>query len=748
MKQVLRFIVPLALLLGLIGYALAPVANHMVSHWFEGDVKLRSQLIFTTVRDTVNNMLREGNIGELEGLFHRVSEDERILVMGICANGKLIVSSGPWPSVISCPTSSQLSSDDLLKSSFKPYRISGGATLLSTYPVGASPSAAALLILQDLSFIERRSSDTQFYLAGLLAFVGVIAAAITVLVAKVALRRWIRSLHMTPPPYPEQKSPDAHSHRFLPELSPVAGEIRQILRDLDAARSSQEGLHADWSADTLRRLLESDLPGAEIIVVSNREPYIHNRGANGEIILQHPAGGVVTALEPITRACGGVWIAHGSGSADRDVVDENDRLGAPPESPSYTLRRVWLTEEEENGYYYGLANEGLWPLCHICFVRPIFREADWAQYVAVNQKFSDAVIHEAKTDNPIVLIQDYHFALAPRMIREKLPNAIIVTFWHIPWPNSEVFSIFPWKKHLIDGLLGSSIIGFHTRFHCNNFIDTVDRFIECRIDREEAMISISGHGTLVRPYPISIEWPPLDPKDQSAIIECRQNIRARHALASDVVLAVGVERLDFTKGIPDRFTAVDSFLTQHPEWIGRFTYLQVAAPTRSKLPSYRAIQEETVALAASINAKYAQAGSPPIVLLPHHHEPEEIHELFRAADICIVTSLHDGMNLVAKEFVASRDDESGVLILSTFAGASRELLEALIVNPYDTAGMAEAINQAVRMTPDQQRERMALMRNMVREHNVFRWAGRMLLDAARLRKRNHIDTLVATELEG
>jgi trehalose-6-phosphate synthase len=525
----------------------------------------------------------------------------------------------------------------------------------------------------------------------------------------------------------------------------VGADVRQALQELEFLRKGIDVTHTDWTPEALSVALANELPGQEVIVVSNREPYIHNRNADGSISLQIPASGLVSALEPVTRACRGTWIAHGSGTADRETVDANDRVAVPPQSPNYTLRRVWLTDEEQDGYYYGFANEGLWPLCHIAFVRPIFRETDWAMYRVVNERFADAVVAEAKRPDPIVLIQDYHFALLPRMVRERLPQATIVTFWHIPWPNAETFGICPYRDEIIDGLLGSSILGFHTRFHCNNFFDTVDRFIESRIDRETASITLAGHETVIRPYPISIEWPPAAMANQLPVEECRLVVRRRLGLPEHVALGVGIERFDYTKGILDRMQAIDSFLSAHPEWKGRFTFVQVAAPTRSKLPSYRLLQEEAVALADAINVKHGEAGVPAIMLVARHHQPDEVFELFRASDLCIVSSLHDGMNLVAKEFVAARDDELGVLVLSAFAGASRELAEALIVNPYHTHAMGEAILRALTMPEAEQRERMRLMREQVRARNVYRWAGQMLIDAARLRKRLRIAKATAPD---
>ena len=523
---------------------------------------------------------------------------------------------------------------------------------------------------------------------------------------------------------------------------------RTLLREFEKNGQSADAALVNWTPDTLRKILADELPGAQVIVVSNREPYIHNlkkgpeNGAEtGEVELVVPASGLVSALEPITRACAGTWVAYGGGSADRLAVDENDRVQVPPDNPSYTLRRVWLSEEEHDGYYLGFANEGLWPLCHIAFTRPVFRASDWETYQAVNRKFADTVVKEARNERPIVLVQDYHFALLPRMIRERLPEAIVITFWHIPWPNSEVFSICPWREAILDGLLGSSIIGFHTQFHCNNFIESVDRFLESRIEREDAAISYGGQTSLVHAYPISIEWPPAQLESLPPVAECRQRLREKYGLVEDVRLCVGVERLDYTKGILDRFRALEELFSRHPEWIGRLTFLQVAAPSRGTLPAYRRLHEECRRHAEALNRRFGSEGYKPVLMVAEHHSQEQVYAIYRAADICMVTSLHDGMNLVAKEFVAARDDEQGVLVLSTFAGASKELLEALIVNPYDAGMMADALFQALTMTGDEQRSRMRRMREIVRDNNVYRWAGSMLLDAARLRKRGDIERI-------
>src|SRR5438552_3442671 len=528
-------------------------------------------------------------------------------------------------------------------------------------------------------------------------------------------------------------------HLLRSRDGPLLVSVRQlaILGDLEAEQRSRDDDQLAWTPETLRAVPRADLPGHEVMVVSNREPYIHVRRGDA-IALWRPASGLVTAMEPIMRACSGTWIAHGGGSADREVVDEHDRVAVPPERPAYQLRRVWLTPEEEAGYYYGFANEGLWPVCHIAHVRPIFRTTDWEQYVAANRKFAQAVVEEAKSPDPIVLVQDYHFALLPRMIQEALPAATIVSFWHIPWPNPEAFAICPWREELLDGLLGSSILGFHTQFHCNNFVDTIDRLLEARVQRAVFTVSYPRKLTAVKRYPISIEWPPSPTLLGKPVARCRLDVRHRHGLPPDHAIGVGVDRLDYTKGIEERLRAVERLLELRPEWVGRFTFIQIAAPTRGRIEQYQAYETRVRAMAARINERFAGAAHPPIVLLVEHHQPQAIYEYYRAAELCMVTSLHDGMNLVAKEFVSARDDERGVLILSQFTGAARELPEALIVNPYDTDQCATALHMALSMPAGEQRARIRLMRGLIQDFNVFRWAGRMLIDAGSMRRRGRL----------
>jgi trehalose 6-phosphate synthase len=515
--------------------------------------------------------------------------------------------------------------------------------------------------------------------------------------------------------------------------------IRQTLsRPFQGRQRAEDDYRSSWTPATLQRLVKDELGSPQVIVVSNREPYVHNRGADGSRHVEVPASGMVTALEPIVRACEGLWVAHGSGAADREVVDLHDRIRVPPEEPAYVLRRVWLRPEEEQGYYYGFSNEGLWPLCHLAYVRPAFREADWDAYRAVNQRFAAAVIREARRPDPVILIQDYHLALLPRLIRQRKAAATITLFWHIPWPSAETFGVCQWKDEIVRHLLDADVVGFHTRQYCLNFLATAEQLLECRVDYERMTVTTEGHVCRVSAYPISIEWPPPQLEGLPSVAVSRGRIRRRYGIAAGVHLGVGVERWDFTKGILERFHALEVLLLRRPDLRGRVALLQVAAPSRARLPAYQALQRQTLAETERINARFAGSSWKPIVLVDRQQSAEQVFELFRAADFCLVNSLHDGMNLVSKEFVAARDDEDGVLILSAFTGASRELVEALLVNPFCISETAAAIEAAITMPREERRERMRLMRRTVMDNNVYRWAGNMLLDVAQVRRRQSL----------
>ena len=727
MPRALRFLAILLLGLAALTAAGWVVLSRTTRGWFERDLDLRSTL---AVRAAEKSLARNWGTHSprLKETLTDITRDERIMSAGACAmDGELLSATEAHPSEFSCralldravqegatPSAPWSTTMDLPAG---PVHVS--VTLLET-----PESSGAIVLVQDLSFLTRREATTRNILLVAFFVLSLGAALVTILAARFAWRGWTAEL--------QRALQGGGAREFQPLVRDVRALAERLARDADA-----EARGGSWSPARLRSTLTQYLQGERVVILANREPYIHERSAKGVEVL-HPASGLVTALEPVMKACSGVWVAHGSGSADRETVDEHDRVRVPPGEEAYELRRVWLSEDDEKGYYYGFSNEGLWPLCHVAHTRPLFRAEDYEAYARVNRRFAEAVCEEVDSDDPIVLVQDYHFALAPKMIRERLPRATIITFWHIPWPNAERIGICPWREELISGLLGSSIVGFQTQQHCNNFLDSVDAFMESRIDRETNAVIQAGHRTLVRPYPISIEWPVHWLARVPPVAEARAQVRRELGLAEDALLGVGIDRLDYTKGIEERLSAVDQLLARNPELRGRFTFAQLAAPSRTKIGQYQALNDRVEALAEDINRRWSVGEYRPIVLLRSHHEPTTVFRYYRAAELCYVSSLHDGMNLVAKEFVAARNDERGVLVLSQFTGAARDLTEALIVNPYDLKQASDALATALRMPLDEQRERMRSMRRIVSEFNVYRWAGRMLVDAAELRRRERL----------
>jgi len=481
----------------------------------------------------------------------------------------------------------------------------------------------------------------------------------------------------------------------------------------------------NWTKEKLQDLVAERFQDMKFIAVSNREPYIHTK-VDGRIRCGTAASGLTTALDPILRASGGVWVAHGSGSADRIVVDAEDRVRVPPDAPSYTLRRVWLSERIEKEYYYGLANRGLWPLCHAAFHRPRFTARNWASYREANELFANAILEEAGDDPALVFIQDYHLALLPRMLKRRNPRLTVAQFWHIPWPNRETFRAFPWKEELLDGMLGNDLLGFHLQYHCANFLETIERSVEARVDTEHATVTRSGRKTTVRPFPISIDV------EERAAMASDPNVAVATArwiqeLGSvPEILGIGIDRIDYTKGIPDRLRAIDRLLEDHPAYVGRIRFLQVGVPSRTAIEEYELLDRELIQQVEELNRKWRRASWKPITFVHRHIDQQALVALHLMADFCLVTSLDDGMNLVAKEFVASRIDGDGVLILSAFTGAARELTDALLVNPFAIDEMADTIYQAINLPAEERRRRMNRMRAVIAENNVYRWAGRIL----------------------
>ena len=602
--------------------------------------------------------------------------------------------------------------------------------------------AGTLVVVHDADYINVQSSKF-WHRVFLRVLVEIFLIAITALliirwgIEGPAARtvQWIRASRMG----------KASLHPDLPERDvfvPLRNEVTTLMQSLHAARESAEkearlrdAAESTWTSERLAVHVRSKLNHSRLFVVSNREPYLHSReGKSLKVLI--PASGLVTALEPILQACDGTWIAHGSGDADREAVDQHNRLAVPPDEPKYTLRRVWLSKEEEEGYYYGFANEGLWPLCHIAHTRPLFRSSDWEHYEQVNKKFANAALEEmAGTKQPVLLIQDYHFALLPKLIKKERPDARVAIFWHIPWPNPEAFGICPWQRDLLDGLLGADLVGFHIQSHCDNFLETVNRALESRVEWEQFSVNRENHVTAVKPFPISVA-PNMErsktPHDWR-LADAEREALLKELGVETLYLGVGVDRVDYTKGILERFLAVERFLERYPSYQGKFTFIQIGAPSRTHIRRYHEFMAEVEAEAERINWRFRMDGWKPIVFLKRHHSHEEITRFYRAADLCLVTSLHDGMNLVAKEFVSSRDDDGGVLMLSRFTGASRELRDALVVNPYDTEEMSEAIHFGLEMDSNEKRARMQRMRETVKEQNIYRWAGALIAELCQVR---------------
>ncbi|HEX9051904.1 MAG TPA: trehalose-6-phosphate synthase [Anaeromyxobacter sp.] len=741
----LRILVPLLAILGALAWGATRIVNDTTRTWFERDVSMRARLVASGARDALAAHIESGDRRKLAAVLDDIARDDRVLAVAACSPSmKTLARTAALPARYTCEelrsrgvASVPPDGHDLLDEP------DGGLVHAALVPVLDDDRAVGdLVVVHDLSFVVRRESAMRRFTVIAFGLVALLASVATFLVRRFTWRFWTEEIRrvLTLGRGPIRSGRSRQEKTFGPLLS----ELRAMMSELASDQGPSAG--GRWTPERLHRVLTDSLEGESVVLLANREPYIHARLPDGTVRVRHPASGLVTALEPVMRACSGTWVAHGSGSADRDAVDRDDRVRVPPGEESYALRRVWLTDAEERGYYYGFSNEGLWPMCHLVYTRPVFRVQDWRDYETVNRRFADAVCEETEGPDPIVLVQDYHFALAPRMIRERLPRATIITFWHIPWPNADRLGVCPWHRELLDGILGSSIVGFHTQQHCNNFLEAVDRYLESRIDRERMSVVLGGRESLVRPYPISIEWPNRWALSAPPVPECRREVFAELGLAPDALLGVGVDRLDYTKGIEDRLLAVERLLERFPAFRGRFTFAQLAAPSRTLIPQYREMNDRVEAIAAHVNDRFAEGAWKPIAMLRSHHEPPAVFRYLRAADLCYVSSLHDGMNLVAKEFVAARDDDRGVLVLSRFTGASRELGEALLVNPYDLEEASAALATALEMPAAEQSERMRAMRAHVSEFNVYRWAGRMLADAARLRNRDRLSTRLSLGL--
>jgi trehalose 6-phosphate synthase len=708
------------------------------------DLERRAEVLGESVAGNVEKSWESGSERGLQRLVQRFANREDLLGVAVYdRQGKAVAITSELGQVLKAmpPDVTHAMADRHGESSF--VRLGQNPVHIFALPLRRQDEVVGgLAVVHDARYIRAQSLRTWRE-----AFVRVLVQVllivfITLLIVRWSIAgpiaraaQWMRALRMG----------RVSSRQQMPDLDlfrPLAWEVVTLAESLSQARSAaenearlREASESRWTADRLAVQLQSRLDGGRLFVVSNREPYMHrHNGKSLEVTV--PPSGLVTALEPILNACDGTWIAHGSGAADAEVVDAQDRLRVPPDDPRYTLRRVWLNKEEEEGYYYGFANEGLWPLCHIAHTRPIFRAQDWEHYQEVNRKFTAAVLGEIKDiPKPVVLVQDYHFALLPQMIKENRPDARVAIFWHIPWPNPEAFGICPWQRQLVDGLLGADLIGFHIQSHCNNFLQTVDRVVESRVDWEHFSVSRQNHRTIVHPFPISVALTEDESPDSDRY---GANYVDRSALMHDIgvdapFVGIGVDRVDYTKGIQERFHAVERFLEKYPKYRQQFTFVQIGAPSRTHIKRYHDLMAELEAEAERINWRFQTGKWKPIVFLNRQHNHEEIERYYLAADLCMVTSLHDGMNLVAKEFLAARRDERGVLILSQFTGAARELRDALLVNPYDIDQTAEAIRVALEMEPEEKQMRVHRMRRVIKEQNIYHWAGSLITELCELR---------------
>jgi trehalose 6-phosphate synthase len=743
MRITLRLIISLVVVVASVALFSAYFQVRLEKTKQQEELERRSRLLAESLQETVEPLLPKGPSKNLARLVEKFGNRERLAGVAVYdANGGPLAITASIASILPQAPESAL---DFLKKDEENNgfaRIGGKRMHLYLMPLAEEDkTAGALVLFHDATYIDEHLSHIWRRTFGRVLIQVILISFVTLLVVQWSfvgpiahMAEWMKQLRAGEGP---ESAPLPRGDIF----APIAKEVATFARHLSVAKTAVEEearlrqtSESLWTPDRLKEHVRAKLQGKPLIIISNREPYMHRyKGREAEVIV--PAGGVVTALDPLMRACGGLWIAHGAGDGDWDFVDENNCVRVPPDDPLYTLRRVSLTKEEEDGYYYGFANEGLWPLCHIAHVRPEFRPGDWTQYQRANQKFAEAALQELEgIESPCLLVQDYHFTLLPRMIKEKRPDARIAAFWHIPWPNPESFGICPWQKEILYGMLGADLIGFHTQYHCNNFLDTVDRTLECRIDRDRFSVVKEGHLTSVKPFPISVSFP-MTFQDVAPVQEPKVDRAAilKELRIKTEFLGVGVDRVDYTKGILERFRAIERFLEKYPQYQRRFSFVQLGAPSRTHIKRYNDFLAQAEAEADRINWRFKAEDWRPIVFLKRHHNHHEILPFYKTADLCMVTSLSDGMNLVAKEFIAAREDEEGALILSRFAGASRELRDALIVNPYDSEQMAEAIRYALEMESDEKKARMQRLRETVKENNIYRWAGTLITELTQIR---------------
>lgn len=744
MKRVLLFILPILIIVSAAFTVFGIFQVNFEEEKLVDDVKRKAKSIAESMELSVRHVLENGDLKNANYLVERFQTRERLQGCVIYDNQAAVFAitrrfldwkDKPKPYL-----------QDVLRArqprgaieQFKEYTV---YSYVLPVPAEDGSLVGMVEVIHDTSFIFTRLAELWRRISATLVLLVVCILLITVFLHKqifvvpvLRLTEWFKH-------FQKGETNAGHPIKEKGALAGLASEVEQLALSLRVARRSisdvaSARLHKEelWTQEKLRDLVHARLGENSFFVVSNREPYLHViNEASGNVACVRPPSGVVTALHPILCACGGMWIAHGAGAADRKFVNSKDKLGVPPDDIRYILKRVWLSKQEEDGYYYGFANEGLWPLCHNTHTRPIFREQDWQMYRAVNRKFADSLLEELPAKDPFVFIQDYHFTLLGKMIKDKRPDARVALFWHIPWPTPEAFQICPYYKQILEGMLGCDLIGFHVQNHCNNFLDTANRLLESRVDTEKFSVIRSEKETSVKPFAISVDGFLDRALRSDAIKQAAQKLRREFELEGKIV-AIGVDRIDYTKGIVERILAIDRFLEKYPQYRGKFVFIQLASPSRTHIKRYHDLIAEIDELVEKKNWKYMDAGWKPIIYLKRHFSADEIAPFYDLADICVVSSLHDGMNLVAKEYVASKQDGAGCLVLSQFTGAARELVDAVQINPYSIEDFAESIRLAVEMPAEEKKKRMESLRSAVRQNNIYRWAASIITELTALKK--------------
>jgi len=512
---------------------------------------------------------------------------------------------------------------------------------------------------------------------------------------------------------------------------PTGTRVLRALRRAATRQSQRREFERQTGPADLERSVREYCGDTQIVIASNREPFQHVHAPEGIRVIRSP-GGLASALDSVARATNAVWVAQATGDADRETADERGRVAMPPGANRYTLQRVWIEPESHAEGYNRFSNGCLWPLCHVVYVRPHFVAEEWRDYREVNEQFADAIVSSLGPEPALVLLQDYHLALCAARLRERRPDLSIVLFWHIPWPNPEVFRILPWKLEVLEGLLACDLLGFHIPHHAMNFMDTVATEMEAHIDRERSAVRRRGHRTFVRAYAIGPDVAEISMAASDSGTR-REVERIRETLGlGDAQVILGVDRLDYTKGVPERLEAFGRFLELNPSQRGRVVMVQIGVPTRVDLPEYQALMADVERRVERLNADYGKDGRNAVHLITRNLGFGELIPYYVLADVMAVTSLHDGMNLVAKEYVAARPGLDGVLVLSPFTGASRELEHAIQVSPYDTEGLALALHRALVLNPVERTERMRALREVVASQNVYDWARKLIRDVRRL----------------